>query len=104
MSGIDGIQLSREGIGHALSDNYLAVPVYQRSYAWEESHVEDLFHDIAKAMADAENEYFLGSIVVANGPGGIPEVVDGQQRLATSTILMAAIRDFFYSNSDRNDP
>lgn len=101
MSGLDGIQLSREGIGHALSDNYLSVPVYQRSYAWEDSHVEDLFHDIANAMAAADNEYFLGSIVVANGPNGIPEVVDGQQRLATTTILLAAIRDYFHLNNDK---
>ncbi|ADB16150.1 protein of unknown function DUF262 [Pirellula staleyi DSM 6068] len=101
MATIDGIQISREGIGHAIADNYLAVPVYQRSYAWEESHVEDLFHDLATAIANSESEYFLGSIVVTNDPNGIPEVVDGQQRLATTIVLLAAIRDYFSNNKDQ---
>jgi hypothetical protein len=95
-----GIQIEREGLGHAISDNTLAVPVNQRSYAWEEEHIVDLFQDLAGAIANDEQEYFLGSIVVTASENGVPEVADGQQRLATTTILLAAIRDHFYTHSD----
>jgi hypothetical protein len=99
MSTLDSIQISQRGIGHALADGYLQVPKNQRSYKWEETHVLDLFQDIGSAIADHEGEYFLGSIVVA-GKTNRPEVVDGQQRLATTTILLAAIRDYFVATGD----
>ncbi len=91
-----------EGIGHALADRVLAVPDYQRSYAWEERHVRDLFQDLAAALQQHEPEYFLGSIVTTKNAAGEIHVVDGQQRLATTTILIAAIRDHFLATSDRN--
>jgi len=96
------IEIRLEAIGHALSDNSLAVPVYQRSYAWEESHVLDYIRDVSDAMADRglESEYFLGSVVVTRRPERALEVVDGQQRLATTTILLAAIRDYFAANRE----
>jgi uncharacterized protein with ParB-like and HNH nuclease domain len=100
MSSRAGIEIDREGIGHAISDNTLAVPIYQRSYMWEEEQVRQLFEDLAGAMASDNADYFLGSIVVAKNPQGIPEVVDGQQRLATVTILIAAIRDYFAQHGD----
>lgn len=102
MSSLEIMKIDLEGIGHALSDNLLAVPMYQRSYAWEERHVADLFQDIATCIRKSESEYFLGSIVVTQATSGRPEVVDGQQRLATTTILFAAIRDWFYSKGDTN--
>lgn len=94
------IDLKLEGVGHALSDNKLAVPTYQRSYAWEEKHITDLFLDITSAIQSKEKEYFLGSIVVTQNEDGRLIVVDGQQRLATITILLAAMRDYFLENGD----
>ena len=102
MPSLDEISIALEGIGHALSDNMLAVPVYQRSYAWEERHVLDLIQDIATAMHEQEKEYFVGSIVISEHSSERPEVVDGQQRLATTSILIAAIRDWFYSEGDKD--
>jgi hypothetical protein len=56
-------------------------------------------------IAAKEGEYFLGSIVVTTR-GALPEVVDGQQRLATTTmtttILLAAIRDYLVKTKDLN--
>ena len=91
-----------EGIGHALADRVLGVPDYQRSYAWEERHVRDLLQDLAAALQLHEPEYFLGSIVTTKNSDGEIQVVDGQQRLATTTILIAAIRDHFYLTGDRD--
>jgi uncharacterized protein with ParB-like and HNH nuclease domain len=99
-SGLEQIEIERETIGHALRDRKLYVPMHQRSYAWEEEHVTDLYQDFASAISDGDSEYFLGSIVVVGtGPGKF-EVNDGQQRLATSTILIAAIRDYFVRQGD----
>lgn len=76
----------------------LRVPINQRSYAWKRSHVEDLFTDLNGAITAKAEEYFLGSIiVVAPEKADYIEVYDGQQRIATTLILIAAIRDFFFS-------
>jgi Protein of unknown function DUF262/Protein of unknown function (DUF1524) len=82
------------GIGAVLRRERLKVPPNQRSYAWEDGHVEDLFTDLSGAREDG-SDYFLGTIVLTQQNGGIPEVADGQQRLATVSILLAAIRDKF---------
>ncbi|MBN1383536.1 MAG: DUF262 domain-containing protein [Elusimicrobia bacterium] len=96
------INIKLDGIGHMLSDRKLSVPTYQRTYAWKEEHISNLFQDLAKAIKNKESEYFLGSVVVNERSPECPEVVDGQQRLATITILLAAIRNYFLSIGDKN--
>lgn len=97
----EAIEFEHKGIGEVLAQNRLAVPLNQREYKWEAEHVEDLFTDFANAIAKNQSSYFLGTIVLTRGEGEIPEVSDGQQRLATTTILLAAIRDYFYSIGDK---
>jgi uncharacterized protein with ParB-like and HNH nuclease domain len=90
------IEFSYMGIGSLLKDGRLAVPPNQRSYAWEEDHVSDLFADLSSAIDEGEKDYFLGTVVLTgNGP---PDVSDGQQRLATTSILIAKIRDYFLAS------
>jgi len=96
MGSFKNIDIELIGIGKAVLNKRLSVPIYQRSYAWEDKHILDLFSDIANAIANGENEYFIGSIVTTKNNTPRPEVVDGQQRLATATILIAAIRDYFF--------
>jgi uncharacterized protein with ParB-like and HNH nuclease domain len=100
MSTLDRMRIDLEGIGHALSDKKLQVPVYQRVYAWQMEHVTELFQDIGSAIFGGAAEYFVGSIVVSSKGTDRPEVVDGQQRLATTTILLSAIRDYFFNTGD----
>src|SRR5262245_23693454 len=71
----------------------LFVPKNQREYAWQEKHVSDLFTDLKKAMSSGS--YFLGTIVLTTNKGNQYEIADGQQRLATISILLSAIRDYF---------
>lgn len=92
------LQFSRDGIAHLLSDQLLSVPVYQREYSWrldEDNQVGDFWEDLAAAFAGGfDNEYFLGTIVLTSDDGSERlRVIDGQQRLATASILVAAIRD-----------
>lgn len=102
MSQVTEMDSYLDGIGHVLADKRLAVPRYQRPYAWTQKHANDLYIDIADAMSRGEPEYFLGSIVTIGSGAERLEVVDGQQRLATVTILLAAIRDYFYTSGDQN--
>jgi len=97
---LEQIEIERETIGHALKDRRLYVPVNQRSYKWEEEHITDLYQDLERAISDGDAEYFLGSIVVVRTEHDRVEVNDGQQRLATSMILIAAIRDQFLRLKD----
>jgi hypothetical protein len=100
MTSIESINIDLTGIGRILFNKNLCVPLYQRSYAWEESHIIDLFNDVQGAISKGEHEYFIGSIVTTKNRTDRPEIADGQQRLATATILLSAIRDYFYENSD----
>lgn len=101
MSQLDKIKITLDGIGQLLKVNKLEVPKYQRDYAWEEKHVVDFYEDIATAIRNSESEYFIGSIVVKTNAKGRAEVVDGQQRLATTTILINLIKEIFESREDK---
>ena len=95
------ISFEHVGIGKALSQGRLTVPVNQRDYSWEDKHVVTLFQDLSKAIEAGKSAYFLGTIVLTSAKrGDTLEVADGQQRLATSTILLAAIRDYFHERGD----
>ncbi len=100
MSELDKIRITLNGIGHFLNSFKLQVPKYQRNYAWETRHVNDLFQDISNSIYNDEKEYFIGSIVVKSNKDDREEVVDGQQRLVTITILLVAIRNFYLANSE----
>lgn len=94
------ISFEHKGIGAILAQNRLVVPLNQREYSWEEDHVRELFHDFSSALAGKHGAYFLGTIVLTKGSGASPEVSDGQQRLATTSILLSAIRDYFSAQKD----
>lgn len=81
------------GIGELLRHARLVVPPNQRSYAWEDRHVQDLLQDLAEAITNDDDEYFLGTIVLIEPRGAIPSIADGQQRLATVSVMLARIRD-----------
>ena len=80
------IGFAQLGLGNVLKQDQLAVPPNQRDYAWTTKEVRMLFQDLARAIVD-EPSYFLGTIVTIPQTNGVLEVVDGQQRLATTAIL-----------------
>ena len=95
-----GIEIAPETVGHILREENLRVPLSQRSYRWQTEHVEDLYKDINGVIVDQTvDEYFIGSIVGIKSQG-TTFIYDGQQRLATTMILIAAIRDHFYKSGD----
>lgn len=74
-----------------IPNRQLTIPPYQRPYAWEAEQVDELWHDIA----EAESGHFMGSLVLCNENESQPEVIDGQQRLTTTILLLALIRDCY---------
>ncbi|GAA1846736.1 DUF262 domain-containing protein [Pseudonocardia alni subsp. carboxydivorans] len=82
-----------ESAGHLLADRWLAVPPYQRPYAWEVGNVVEFWDDLEAALNEGR-QHFLGAIVLSNSEQR-HSVIDGQQRLATTSLLLAAIRDQF---------
>ncbi len=94
------IEFLDRGIATVLHQNTLRVPPHQRSYKWEADHVLDLLNDIEQAVDDPATEYFLGTMVFTRGDDFL-HVADGQQRLATTMILLAAIRDHLLSYGDQ---
>ncbi|ADH68486.1 DUF262 domain-containing protein [Nocardiopsis dassonvillei] len=77
------------------SDYDFRIPDYQRPYAWEAEDALQLLDDLKEALErDREEPYFLGSaVLVKSKESAIAEVIDGQQRLTTLTILFAILRD-----------
>ena len=99
MSTSKGIDFSDCGIAMAINQNRLMVPVNQRSYKWEEEHVRDLFTDLETAVDNTEPEYFLGTMVFTRKSENELEIADGQQRLATTVMLLAAFRDYLHKDN-----
>ncbi|AEJ00220.1 protein of unknown function DUF262 [Nitrosomonas sp. Is79A3] len=75
------------------SDFEYVIPSYQRPYAWTVDEASELFDDLFDFYkSEPEEGYFLGSIVLIKQEG-VPyaEVIDGQQRLTTLTILLSVL-------------
>jgi len=87
-------------IQQIFADRFLRVPDYQRGYAWGEKQLRDLIEDLE--VLEAESEHYTGTLVLhparetimdeGGGTQRVYNVVDGQQRLTTMVILLAAIR------------
>jgi hypothetical protein len=73
-----------------LSSGFFKIPRFQRPYLWEKEQVEDFWND---AVANAEPDYFIGSMVVFGPVHDTFNVVDGQQRLTTITMILCALRN-----------
>ena len=88
------IGFAQLGLGSVLKQNRLAVHAYQREYAWESKEVTTLFKDFSREIGEGSRVYFLGTVVTIPKKDGVLEVVDGQQRLATTAILLASFRNY----------
>ena len=90
-----------KGIASVLSSTRLEVPVHQRPFEWTEEVVE-LLDDLGDAFSRNKEEYFLGSLVIISASDGVrPKVLDGQQRLAVVSLLLAGVADKFDNIADK---
>lgn len=76
-----------------------SIPVFQRDYAWEKEQLQQLWDDLDHFDSQDPPEHFLGPIIlipaedVFHNALSEYQVVDGQQRITTLQLLVAAIRD-----------
>lgn len=94
------IKANEKNLARIFHDDYLfQIPPYQRPYAWTTDEAGELFDDIWSACKESDKlddlaPYFLGSIVLIKSDAEPrADVVDGQQRLTTLTILLTVLRD-----------
>lgn len=74
--------------------NY-SVPPYQRDYSWKQEHWEDLWEDLLN-IEDSKEDHYMGALVLESGERKQFRIIDGQQRMATLSILMLACIDYLY--------
>ena len=80
------------------------IPKYQREYVWGWSNWDALFND----LDESPSGHFLGSIICVNGQkdsmaGSKLELIDGQQRFTTISLLFCALYDKLKTNPDPNE-
>lgn len=103
-------KMSIRGAEHPIkkifSDDFVfTIPRYQRAYAWTTEQSEELLQDLVRFLEpehqtiDDLSPYFLGSIVLIKGEEPDAEVIDGQQRLTTLTMLLSALRSLIKSEA-----
>jgi len=70
----------------------LEVDDYQRTFAWDSQQIQDFFLDLQEAT-NTGTSHFFGSLILQTEGNGTAGVVDGQQRLTTTFLTVAALRD-----------
>ena len=82
------------------------IPIYQRRYSWKTQQCERLFKDIMKVGKKDSQFHFFGSIVAIKPSGTLGkslkylEIIDGQQRLTTITLLLYALSKIVPTRND----
>jgi len=87
------------------------VPIYQRNYTWDsDKEVKKLIDDIIEFGQEYQGnnrvEYYIGNIIIKNQTRGMVTeriIVDGQQRITTSVLILCAIRDIYRDKYPSND-
>ncbi len=80
--------------------NQYLIPFFQREYSWKQRHWKRLRDDLWALLEDGgSSQHFLGPLVCTPMSGNVPaevpafQLIDGQQRLTTLTLILAALRD-----------
>ena len=103
----DTITGSEKALVDVFCDRFhFSIPDYQRPYSWTTEEAAALFDDLRTAMGTGDpreaSPYFMGSIVLIKDPEeSEADVVDGQQRLTTLTILICVLRDRLNGKQDK---
>lgn len=66
------------------------IPKFQRDYTWELEQWDDLWQDIKSLLSNEEEEHYMGYLVLQTSNNKEFQVIDGQQRLTTMSIIILA--------------
>ncbi len=92
---IEQLGTSKPTVSEMMLEKQYKIPKYQRAFSWNQDKAEQLYVDIFSSR----DNYFLGSILL-NKREGYFEVIDGQQRLTTLSILILSIFLIYKTNVD----
>lgn len=79
------------------------IPPYQRPYCWERENAEALLDDLISSFEEDDSEYFIGTLICIHKGDEIYEVVDGQQRLTTLSLIFAALKELIKKSKAREN-
>jgi len=85
-----------KSISHFFTENpnqKFNIPIYQRGYSWTAEKIEDLFTDLDEIEQDESSYHFLGLVVYTTSKKLTFDVIDGQQRITTITLILNCIQD-----------
>lgn len=88
MKGIQDTSTNYFGAIIKEADKYI-VPKFQRDYSWDKDQWDDLWNDIEAALSDS-GEHYMGYLVLQKNGSNIRNIIDGQQRFTTITLLILA--------------
>lgn len=80
-----------------LGSDFYSIPRFQRPYSWTSENLEDFWRDV---ILDNDEGYFVGPMVAYTIRKGEFGIVDGQQRLTSIMLALAALRDLFATMKD----
>lgn len=86
------------------NDEEYVIPIYQRNYAWGDKEITQLIQDITDYACTNNNQnYYIGTLVTFarnNNGGTVFEIIDGQQRFTTLTILLCLLKNEYSNEID----
>ena len=94
---------SNYNLNEILNDSYYIIPKFQRDYSWKKENWEDLWLDIMDIW-NYQDQHYMGNVLFKSTANSVKqfEVIDGQQRLITLSLIIHAIVQFF-SDKGRED-
>lgn len=94
----------KKSLSSVFDKSVFNIPKYQRAYSWEENNWRELWDDIKNYVYEKDREHFLGAVIHYHGESNGErftnfEIIDGQQRITTLTILMRVIYEKLKENN-----
>lgn len=88
-----------------LSQNQYIIPIYQRNYAWGKGEISQLITDIKEYFSEdnIDKTYYLGSLVYFKRENGDFELIDGQQRHTTLTLINLVLKSKNYDQVNKTN-
>jgi hypothetical protein len=81
-------------LGKVFTPDFLfTIPSFQRAYIWKPENILQLVNDLEEACKTPDTPYFLGSLILVREENRRFDVIDGQQRLVSLSIIIAVLRD-----------
>ena len=75
------------------NDATYLVPMYQRNYAWGKFEIDQLIQDVLDSETKNTAHYYIGTLVVFRRKKGVYEVIDGQQRFTTLSLIAICLKN-----------